>query len=117
MGVTIEKENGMIKITDEVIAAIVNKVVLTIEGVAEMSGGLQDSITNIISKHNPFKGIKISSTEQEIVVDVYITVHYGVKIPEVAWSIQEAVKKEIENSLELRISAINIHVQGVVLPQ
>lgn len=117
MVITIEKENGIIKITDEVIASLVYKAVLKIEGVAEMSGGLQDSLTNIISKHNPTKGIKVCTTEQEIVADIFIIVHYGVKIPEVAWNIQEAVKKEIENTLELTISAINIHVQGVILPQ
>ena len=35
------------------------------------------------------------------------------KIPEVAWDIQENVKKEVEAMTEAVVKAVNIHVQGV----
>lgn len=115
MSINIEKDNGNIKISDEVIVSLVYTAVTKVDGVAEMSGGIPDSISNIISKNSLSKGIKVSSNEQEIIIDIYITVNYGVKIPEVAWNIQESVKKEIENATGISVNAINIHVQGVVL--
>lgn len=59
------------------------------------------------------KGIKISQVEDGIVIDLYIAVDYGVKIPEVAWNLQERVKKDIESSFDLIVKTVNIHVQGV----
>ena len=40
-------------------------------------------------------------------------VRYGCRIPEMAWNIQEKVKREIAGRTEAAISKINIHVQGV----
>jgi uncharacterized alkaline shock family protein YloU len=34
-------------------------------------------------------------------------------IPEVAWSIQEKVKKIVEEMTGLRVVEVNIHIQGV----
>ena len=59
------------------------------------------------------KGVKISQSEDGTIMDLYILVEYGHKIPEVAWNLQNQVKKDIENSLDLIIKSINIHVQGV----
>ena len=38
-------------------------------------------------------------------------------IPSVAWEIQEHVKKEVESMTELPVAAVNIHVQGVHMPE
>lgn len=59
------------------------------------------------------KGIKITQSEEGLLIDLFITVQYGVKIPEIAWNLQEKVKKDIEGSLEQIVKKINIHVQGV----
>ena len=40
-------------------------------------------------------------------------VNYGVRIPEVAWNVQENVKKAIENMTGLNVVEVNIHIQGV----
>ena len=52
MSINIEKDSGNIKISDEVIVSLVYTAVMKIEGVAEMSGGIPDSISDIISKNN-----------------------------------------------------------------
>lgn len=73
-----------------------------------------DSSNEIAGFHNFVrKGIKIGQAEDGIILDLYIVVDYGVKIPEVAWNLQEKVKKDIENTLELVVKTVNIHVQGV----
>lgn len=51
--------------------------------------------------------------EKEAAVDLYMIVNYGVRIPEVAWNVQENVKKAIENMTGLSVVEVNIHIQGV----
>ena len=42
---------------------------------------------------------------------------YHTKIPAVAWEIQENVKNEIQSMTDLKVRAVNIHVQGVEIPE
>ena len=45
--------------------------------------------------------------------DLYIVVDYGVKIPELAWSIQENVKTNVEAMTGLNVAKVNIHIEGI----
>lgn len=63
------------------------------------------------------KGIRISHNEDGMIMDLYIKVNYGVKIPDIAWNLQEKVKKDIENLIEHKVKKVNIHVQGVHFAQ
>ena len=46
-------------------------------------------------------------------VDIYVIVKYGVRIPEVAFEIQEHVRSNVENQAGIVVDTVNIHVQGV----
>ncbi|MEG1584258.1 MAG: Asp23/Gls24 family envelope stress response protein [Anaerovorax sp.] len=114
MSTVLDDKLGILKISDEVIARYVTKATLFIEGISALSGGLTDSLSkNILGKELPHKGVKIAQSEEGIVIDIYVIVNYGFKIPQVAWDIQESVKKEVELMTESTVKAVNIHVQGV----
>ncbi len=51
--------------------------------------------------------------EKEAAVDLYIIVEYGVRIPDIALTVQEKVKSAIENMTGLEVVEVNVHVQGV----
>ncbi|MCF6096686.1 Asp23/Gls24 family envelope stress response protein [Thermovorax subterraneus] len=104
---------GSVKITDEVVSIIAGLAATEVEGVAGMSGGLAGGIAEMLGRKNLSKGVKVQVGEKEVVVDIYIIVNYGVRIPEVAWKVQENVKKAIENMTGLTVTEVNIHVQGV----
>jgi Uncharacterized protein conserved in bacteria len=109
-----EDKLGTLKISDDVIAVCTTNAVLKTKGVAGLSGGFSDNFPkNILGKEPLYKGIKVSQNDDGISIDVFIIVEYGVKIPEVAWNIQENVKKEVEHITESTVKAVNIHVQGV----
>ena len=114
MGANGEEKLGSVKISDEVIAVCVLNATLKTKGVSGLSGGLTDSISkNLLGKDPLYKGIKISQGEDSVVIDVYVIVEYGVKIPAVAWDIQENVKNEVVEMIEMPVNAVNIHVTGV----
>jgi len=63
------------------------------------------------------KGVKVEVGEEEAAIDLFMIVNYGSRIPDVAWAVQENVKKAIENMTGLRVIKVNVHVQGVIFPQ
>ena len=102
------------RLDDDVIAVAAARAVLNTDGVAELSGGIGDSISKtILRKETLSKGIKIDQSEEGIRLDVYIMVYFGVRIPEMAWNIQKNVKEKIQEMTERKVTAVNIHVQGI----
>ena len=59
------------------------------------------------------KGIKVEVENEKAKIDVNIIVEYGTRIPDVAFEIQNRVKKSVENMTGLKVSEVNVHVQGV----
>ena len=70
----------------------------------------RETIDNMV-KHavTGFENVKECNTK----IDVNIIVEYGSRIPDVAFEIQNRVKKSVENMTGLKVAEVNVHVQGV----
>ena len=109
-----KKEANGIKISNDVIAVIAGVAVSEVSGVASMSGGFAGGITEAIKgKKNLAQGIKVEATEKEAKIDVNIIVEFGSRIPDVAFEIQNRVKKAVENMTGIKVTDVNVNVQGV----
>ena len=107
-------ENANIRIADDVIAVIAGAAASEVPGVSSMAGGFAGGISEVFSgKKNFAKGIKVEAGEKETRIDVNIIVEYGVRIPDVAFEIQNRVKKAVEGMTGLKVVDVNVHVQGV----
>ena len=110
----IKTENEGIKISDDVVAVIAGVAVAEVPGVAGMAGGFAGGISEVFSgKKNLAKGIKADINENNAKIDVNIIVEYGSRIPDVAFEIQNRVKKAVESMTGLKVEEVNVHVQGV----
>ena len=108
------KEAEGIKISNDVIAVIAGVAASEVPGVATMAGGFTGGITEAFKgKKNLAKGIKVEATEATAKIDVNIIVEYGSRIPDVAFEIQNRVKKSVESMTGLKVNEVNVHVQGV----
>lgn len=108
-----QTENG-IEISNDVIAVIAGVAVSEVQGVASMSGGFAGGITEVLSgKKNLAKGIKVEKSENSAKIDVNIIVEYGSRIPDVAFEIQNRVKKSVEDMTGFKVEEVNVHIQGV----
>ena len=106
--------NNGIKIADDVVAVIAGVAASEVPGVYSMSGGFAGGISEVLSgKKNLAKGIKVDVGEKETKIDVNIIVEYGTRIPDVAFEIQNRVKKAVESMTGLKVLEVNVHVQGV----
>ncbi len=110
----IKTENEGIQISSDVVAVIAGVAVSEVQGVSGMAGGFAGGITEVLSgKKNLAKGIKVEINEDIAKIDVNIIVEYGSRIPDVAFEIQNRVKKSVENMTGLKVEEVNVHVQGV----
>ncbi len=110
----LNEEEDNINIAEEVITTIAGIAVSDIPGVAEMAGGIAGGISEVLSgKKNLSKGIKAEIDGNNVKVDVNIIVNYGIRIPDVAFDIQNKVKNAIETMTGLKVGEVNVHVQGV----
>ena len=104
---------GTVRIADEVVGTIAGLAATEVNSIAGMSGGLVGGIAEMLGKKNFSKGVKVEVGEKEAAVDLYIIVEYGVRIPDIALTVQEKVKSAIENMTGLEVVEVNVHVQGV----
>lgn len=113
-----DSDMGIVKISDEVVGVIAGLAATEIGGIAGMSASLVGGITQILTgKKNLSKGVKVEMGENSAIIDLYVVVEYGIKIQDVAVQVQANVKKAVESMTGLTVSAINIHVQNVVIPK
>ena len=109
-----EEETSSIQIADDVVSVIAGKAVAEAPGVYAMAGGFAGGIQEVLSgKKSLSKGIKVEVGEKETKIDVNIIVEYGSRIPDVAFDIQNRVKTAVEGMTGLKVTAVNVHVQGV----
>ncbi|BDU50057.1 Asp23/Gls24 family envelope stress response protein [Haliovirga abyssi] len=108
-------ELGNVKIANEVVSIIAGIAASEVEGVYEMNGGVVEGLTGILGKKNLTKGVKVEVGEKECSVDVYLTMEYGVSIPDVSEKVQENVIKSINTMTGLKVVEVNIFVQGVYI--
>lgn len=113
-----EVDMGIVKISDEVVAVISGIAATEIKGIIGMSANLVGGITQILSgRKNLSKGVKVSVGENSAAIDLYVVVEYGLRIPEVAYQVQENVRKAVESMTGLNVTAVNVHVQNVSIPK
>lgn len=112
-------ELGAIRIHNNVIAVIARLATLKVPGVVEMTGSIVEGIAGMIGgKKNTDKGgVHIDIDDEAIVVDITVNLEYGVRIPHVAWQIQNDVREAVEKMTGKPIKAVNVVVQGVQLPE
>ena len=107
-------ENAGVSISNDVVAVIAGAAVAEVAGVSSMSSGFAGGISEALSgKKNLAKGIKVETEENTTKIDVNIVVEYGTRIPDVAFEIQNRVKKAVESMTGLQVEEVNVHVQGV----
>ncbi|MCE5040246.1 Asp23/Gls24 family envelope stress response protein [Mammaliicoccus sciuri] len=115
MTLEITNEYGSIDISNDVITTLAGGAAVECYGIVGMASKHQvrDGIAEILGRDNYAKGVIVSQNEGVLDVDMYIIVSYGTKISEIANNVQSAVKYTLEQSLNLKVNAVNIYIQGV----
>lgn len=118
MGVSLtngRRSLGTVDVAPEAVAMVAGFAALECFGVVGMaSRNLQDGIAELFrGRDNLTKGIEVHSDNDQVSLDLYIIVEYGIRIQEVARNVVENVKYAVESQLNLTVTKVNVYVQGV----
>ncbi len=109
-------ELGSVQIHNNVIATIARLAALKVAGVAELSGTFVDGLAGMIGKKPVDRGIHVEVIDNSVVLELHVVLDFGVRIPQVAWQIQNEVRQAVEQMTGKTVKAINITVQTLRFP-
>jgi len=111
-----EKEtNGQIQISDEVIAIIAGTAAVETEGVSLPSSAPVSTMKGFFGKKNQSKGVKVTVEEKTALIELELTVKFGINIKNVCEEVQQKVKNAVETMTGLTVSSVNIIVSEISL--
>ena len=109
-----ETKHGSIVISNNVIANAAGLIATSCYGVVGMAiRSPKDGIVSLLKPSNLAKGIKVSIEDNEITVDMYIVVQYGVNINAICESIMHGVKYRLSEFICMDVKAVNIFVESI----
>jgi uncharacterized alkaline shock family protein YloU len=105
---------GRIEVFPSAVAAIAGHAALRCYGIMGMAGrGLRDGFAELLRRENVDRGVEVVEVDGGLAIDVFVIVQYGIRISEVAHNLQEAVRFEVERSVNVPVVKVNVNVQGV----
>jgi uncharacterized alkaline shock family protein YloU len=105
---------GKIEIDKEALATIAGSVTVRGYGIVGMvARGLKQGVAEILGKDVLSQGVEVVFEVDKVKIDLWVVMCYGVKIAEVARSVQETVYYEVEKMTGLQVLEVNINVAGV----
>ncbi|MGV3244014.1 Asp23/Gls24 family envelope stress response protein [Staphylococcus sp. 11261D007BR] len=104
---------GTVEIVPEVISIIASIATSEVKGVYGLFSDLKNSTLERLGRKNLSKGIKVETVNNEIIINVYCSLKYGVKISETAQNIQESIFNAIKTMTAITPKQINVHISHI----
>jgi uncharacterized alkaline shock family protein YloU len=110
----IVNELGKIKIADEVIARIAGISASQCDGIVGMaSKRATDGIVELLGMENITKGIRVNNKEDQLTIDLYVVIKFGMSIEQTAQAVMDKVRNDIKELTGLEPTTVNVIVEGI----
>ena len=106
-------EVGEVEINDDVIAVIAAVAAMEVEGVASMAGNITADIVAKLGMKKLSKGVKVTVSENSMVIDLSLNLEYGTNILEASKAVQSKVKSSVENMTGFNVDVVNVNIASV----
>lgn len=110
---------GKVEVSPEAIATITAQAIMErgygVVGLA--SRRLHNGRAEVLRPDHYRDGIQIRFDGEEIILDLYVIIEYGIRVSEVAHQLMENVKNEVERHLGRVVAEVNVNVQGLRTPE
>jgi len=106
-------ETGSINIHRKVIAEIVVSAIKDIDGIRLAPPSLITTLADWLGMSR-IPGVVISTDKNnQVTIEVQIIVKFGRNIPDVARIAQDAVRRSIEQTVDIELKDVNVNIQGI----
>jgi uncharacterized alkaline shock family protein YloU len=113
-----QQDLGRIEVSPQVVASIAGHAANECYGIVAMSArGLRDGIAERLQRENVSRGVEVRVDSDGINIELWVVVEYGVRITEVARSLQEAVRYQVEKAMGIPVKRVDVNVQGIHLEE
>lgn len=107
-------EAGVVKVAPEVLMTVARRVVLAVPGVAHLAPRRpSSSALRALRLGASDDGIAIAVEGDRVTVDLNVVVEQNANITQLGKSLQQAVKRAIEEIVGMPVAAVNIHIDDV----
>lgn len=115
MPISKSTEYGSIEISLDAIASLVGGTINECYGIIGMASQklLKDGFAELLKRENYSRGVIVRQEGNSLILDIYVIAMQGIKLSEVMVGAQQRVKYVLEKTLEAKVEAVNIYVQGV----
>ena len=62
------------------------------------------------------KGIRTEMIGNTVNVDVFMNVEFGVSCSDVAFRVQENIKRSVETMSKYKVGVVNVNILGIIMP-
>ena len=113
--IRIDNHLGSIEISQEYFAYLIGNAVSSCYGVAGMvKSGTRQGLRSIFSKRTyADEGVHVRSDNDKLVVDIHISVIYGMNIAEISKSIINKVRYTVEEATGLAVKKVNVCIDSM----
>src|SRR5699024_8122978 len=92
-----------VEISPSVIEVIAGIAASEVEGLAYMRGTFASDVAERFGKTAHGKGVKVELSDSGILIDIFVALHFGVSIPQVAQQLQTNIRQSFKNMDSLRV--------------
>ena len=116
--IKIENPIGYIEITNNYFANLVGRAAQSCFGVTGMVNSnpyqsIKSAIKSKSSKDNSDQGVTVKSVNGNLIIDLHISVSYGVNISAIVESIVNKVRYTVEEATDLKVSKVNVYIDAL----
>ncbi|MBQ8194226.1 MAG: Asp23/Gls24 family envelope stress response protein [Oscillospiraceae bacterium] len=116
--IRVKNHVGEINISQEYFMSLISNTVTNCFGVVQMNvSNAKQTLMAYLPKKKDAKnapcGVSVRVGKDKLVVDLHITVMYGVNVSAVVKSIMNKVRYTIEESTGISVERVNVYVDGI----
>jgi uncharacterized alkaline shock family protein YloU len=106
---------GKIEVLPNAIHTIVVQATSVCYGVLGIaSPHLRNGQAILLPPQQSNQGVRVQVVNEQLIIDVYVVLEYGLRISEIAHNIMSNVKFSTEKMLGVPIAQVNVNVQGLL---
>lgn len=110
----VKNDIGTIYISEDVMLKVVGYAALECYGIVAMSSKrAKDGLVEWLGRENLAKGVQLKLVDDQLDVDLFIIVEYGISIAEICKTIVSTVRYKLESMTGVKVRRVNISVEGV----
>jgi uncharacterized alkaline shock family protein YloU len=106
---------GKIEVLPNAIHSIAGQAATSCYGVLGLaSPRLRNGQAVLLPPEQSNQGVRVRILNDQLIIDVYVALEYGLRISEIAHNIMSTVKFSAEKMLGIPVTQVNVNVQGLI---